>query len=801
MNFSLLAQIQDHWVEKLTGVLSESIALNPLDNNVIYTTVSNTFVVSQDGGNTWQSRGAVPAGLRKSIVVSSADTSIIIMHSDDLLRSSDGGYTWDTVLANISMNGETLSFDPHNPQTVYVADFFSGNFYVSEDEGQTWSLRSNLGTTIACSIALHPSIPGLIIAGAGEGRIARSTDSGFSWSLSRQQDTYTFETPKVEWDPSNPSQAYASTYGGYFSCFRSKDFGVTWEDVGPTNLSMWGMQPNPINGNVYIGTLNPFSDSEGLWVSYDGGSSFQRSGQMTLPPVIYVKMIKVAQNGAVYILNETSVYRVDPAPSGRLIGKLNDATGNIAIPVGKITIVESSDETFVNNPEGEYETRLPTGNYTVKFEAEDTSIVVPQVAIVNGQTTELDVALPITRTFGTISGSVTNPVPFQLEGEVVLYYQNELGLETQDVLNLNSSGIFSFDDLSSLGRYDSLQVRPTTLPLVNKTITGISLDENYSIDLDVADVLVSRRSGNVFQTFLKRNHISFSVDERSDVDRTYSPDVVSYTNYKTLIWSGQNDTAPFTSSGLDSLQKGVELGQNILFAGQYILERNGNEPFFSSTLMTTFQGNYTGLAAGVRGFPDNALTSDLAFSINPQVQSSRDRIFSTNPTSQKMFYYGQSLADTVRVGGLNIQNTGFGGKAVLLGFDLENVSSQVVDSLLTRTMSYFGTPVGISSENENLLNPNTFLLYQNYPNPFNPSTSIDFELKKSAKVKLEIYDLLGQMVKTLLSRRLPPGKYTETWNGENGFGKLVSSGIYFYRLNIVSEKKSMKIERKMQLVR
>jgi hypothetical protein len=78
--------------------------------------------------------------------------------------------------------------------------------------------------------------------------------------------------------------------------------------------------------------------------------------------------------------------------------------------------------------------------------------------------------------------------------------------------------------------------------------------------------------------------------------------------------------------------------------------------------------------------------------------------------------------------------------------------------------------------------PGQFYLQQNYPNPFNPVTHIRFGLAQTSRVKLEIYNLLGQKVKTLLNENMLPGRYKATWNGIDEQGNRVSSGIYFYRL-------------------
>jgi hypothetical protein len=84
-------------------------------------------------------------------------------------------------------------------------------------------------------------------------------------------------------------------------------------------------------------------------------------------------------------------------------------------------------------------------------------------------------------------------------------------------------------------------------------------------------------------------------------------------------------------------------------------------------------------------------------------------------------------------------------------------------------------------------------LSANYPNPFNPVTTINFALPKIMEVDLVIYDLLGRKVRTLLSGNQQAGAHKVLWNGTDDRGKVVSSGIYYYRLTTENYNKTMKM--------
>ena len=82
-------------------------------------------------------------------------------------------------------------------------------------------------------------------------------------------------------------------------------------------------------------------------------------------------------------------------------------------------------------------------------------------------------------------------------------------------------------------------------------------------------------------------------------------------------------------------------------------------------------------------------------------------------------------------------------------------------------------PVGVKSENV----PLSYAMYQNYPNPFNPTTTINFDLPEKIKVNLSVYNILGELVETLIDNQLEAGHHQIVWNAANK-----ATGIYFYKL-------------------
>ena len=102
-------------------------------------------------------------------------------------------------------------------------------------------------------------------------------------------------------------------------------------------------------------------------------------------------------------------------------------------------------------------------------------------------------------------------------------------------------------------------------------------------------------------------------------------------------------------------------------------------------------------------------------------------------------------------------------------------------AVTTQDGIFIVTSVGVDDETPQVTK--LFALNQNYPNPFNPTTTISFSVTQTSPfVNLEIYNIKGQKVKTLINDILPPGNHSVVWNGKNDNNENVSSGIYFYRI-------------------
>jgi hypothetical protein len=91
-------------------------------------------------------------------------------------------------------------------------------------------------------------------------------------------------------------------------------------------------------------------------------------------------------------------------------------------------------------------------------------------------------------------------------------------------------------------------------------------------------------------------------------------------------------------------------------------------------------------------------------------------------------------------------------------------------------------PTGVSGERKQDF-PTDFQMKQNYPNPFNSGTTIQFTLPFDGRASVTIFNVLGQEVKTLMDGVIDSGDHTLFWDGTDGGGKTVGSGVYFCTIN------------------
>ena len=159
-----------------------------------------------------------------------------------------------------------------------------------------------------------------------------------------------------------------------------------------------------------------------------------------------------------------------------------------------------------------------------------------------------------------------------------------------------------------------------------------------------------------------------------------------------------------------------------------------------------------------------AVLEDGVWNISTIYHQSRPHAFYNATEMHGMCLIVSDFTDSVRVIGEEMEITGW-----------YEYTSRLVE------FSWADITTDAEEESRNVL-PDRFCLYQNFPNPFNLTTFISYNLPRRSNVRIEIFNLLGQRVQTLVDKEKPAGSYTVSWDGNSAKGQPVATGVYLYRL-------------------
>lgn len=241
----------------------------------------------------------------------------------------------------------------------------------------------------------------------------------------------------------------------------------------------------------------------------------------------------------------------------------------------------------------------------------------------------------------------------------------------------------------------------------------------------------------------------------------------------------------------------------------YLVNRNGT--LYSVDFINE---NYT--------IKDTITASLSSIAFHPKTNQLWAAQFAPVGTRDYIYKVDINTGDTIKVG-----QTGFGVVTNDLEFDengnlygIKGSSTQVGDLISIDTLTGVGTIIGsigfqhitslsyslplitsVREDKEDLLTPKEFALSQNYPNPFNPNTTIEYSLPKDARIKLIVYNILGEEVITLVNDYKSAGIYKINWDAKDNFGRSLSSGVYFYELraDAIDNTKFSKIQKMILL--
>jgi VCBS repeat protein/SdrD B-like protein/Big-like domain-containing protein len=359
------------------------VGINPINPNTIFTQAGdNRIWVSRDRGANWSALPVVLPALLREILVHPKDT-LTMFTTDEfngLKKTTNGGTTWTTVIASYGIDGESVSYDPSHPDTMYAGNFTDAAVYRSTDRGSTWTLKGHAGGTGLCGLIVRPDSADILYAGAGFGQISKSTNQGANWHLVKPGGSQ--EIPKFAIDPSNPQIAYATAFAGSLSSdgvWKTTDGGEHWALTALANKSMWCIDIDPQHpGTVYAGA---FDDpvAAGISKTTDGGATWVQLAR-GLDRNYAMWNLKVDP------LDSTNVYVActvgDFGPNG--VYKLVNATAGVEGFVrDSLTLAPIASGSLVINPAGTaYNLGFTGGAYGFyRYDGDTTTVLTANVTI------------------------------------------------------------------------------------------------------------------------------------------------------------------------------------------------------------------------------------------------------------------------------------------------------------------------------------------------------------------------------------------------------------------------------------
>jgi len=287
-----------------------------------------------------------------------------------------------------------------------------------------------------------------------------------------------------------------------------------------------------------------------------------------------------------------------------------------------------------------------------------------------------------------------------------------------------------------------------------------------------------------------------------DVKVQGSPAEVA-SNYSILIWStGAERESTLTHEDQAFLREFLARGGALLVAGQnigYDLILNGDREdslFYAQVLRARLVADSADVYMTIGQWGDpigERLFVYFQGSLGTPDPISPSMVEPLPPAVAFLRYAGRPTA-----AGIRWEDPQTSSRVVYLTFGLEAVRGPYEDSgakLLARCIRWLEslTPVLVQSEPTP---PTHLVLYPNYPNPFNPATVVRFELPRRERVRLSVYNLLGQRVRTLVDDVLGAGSHAITWDGRDVLDHDLPSGVYFLELRAgkrVLRQKAVKI--------
>lgn len=729
-----------------------------------------------------------------------------------VFKSTDMGLTWFAIFDDqANLNVGDIGIDPNFPDTIYVGtgeangghnNFPGGGVYKSMDGGMNWQFLGLENTASIGRVVIDPSNSQRVyLAAVGsyfspnpERGIYKSEDGGMTWNQSLFISDSTGAIDIVI-DPSNPSRLMAAMwervrrpnsshlYGPTSGIYRSFNSGTTWEYLGPSN----GL-PNPNTTNVgRIGLAISQSNPDILYAFYADGSSYLGLYKTTNFGTSWInadpdREINAGSGGFSWYFGQVRVHPIDPNivyVMDVAFMRSTDGGANwpiiygYASPIPDLHVDHHALAFHPSNPN--YLIEGNDGGINISTDAGVNWIKTAELPVTQFYEIGLDRNNPQRLYGGTQDNGTLRTLTGALNDWERIYGGDGFYVIVD---HTNPDVIYAESQYGNLGKSTNggYSWTSATNGIYGNTnwSTPVIMDPNNNLVLYYGAERVFRSTNGAASWTVISPDLTPIAYPRLGTITTLA---VAPTN-SNVIWAGTDDghvwvTTDYGNNWVDRTA-GLPFrwvtrvvpdptDENIAYVTFSGLKWKDPQPHI---FRTSNQGlNWTDISSNLPDAPINAMAVDPQRPNVLFVGTDLGAYYSIN--SGQSWQYLSSALPLVSVYDMKVHET-----ANYLAIGTHARSMYKLDlSLITTT----------ESASESRLEK-TFILKQNYPNPFNPTTTIPFTIIRQSTIKLVIYNSVGQEVRTLLHEEKAAGHYHISWDGRDNQGKMVSAGVYLYRL-------------------